>query len=469
MATVFDPLLLAQAMSDVGTAKHASQAALSAWQHQRLGAVLGHARQASALYRERLQGVDAAVTDGEYPHFAQLAHMVPVRRGELMARFDDWVTDPGLTLDGLTDFLADTAHIGAVYQNKYLVWESSGTGGSPGVFVQDARCMAVYDALETLRQPLGTPWQRLVDPMGLTQRLALVGATQGHFASLVSFERLRAVQPWRAGGVASCSILQPTAALVAELHAFAPNVLATYPTAAVLLAEEARQGRFRPQLREVLTGGETLTPAMRLHIETHLHAPVRHSYGSSEFLPMGWECPHGHMHLNTDWLLLEPVDEHHRPVPPGQTSASVLLTSLVNTVQPLIRYEMGDHVTFSTEGCACGSPFPVVSVLGRRDDVLRLRGGDGTVPLLPLAVSTVLEEQAGLFDFQVRQRNDHTLVLCLPGRGEAAAQALARGCAALAAFATAQGARDTQVKGELGHTTPRGHSGKCCRIMPLAH
>ncbi len=468
MATVFDTLLLARAMVDVGAATHASQAALSTWQHQRLGAVLAHAQQGSALYRERLQGVGPAASRDDHPHFAQLAHMAPVTRGELMAHFDEWVTDPGLQLDGLTAFLADTSKIGQVYQKKYLVWESSGTGGSPGVFVQDARCMAVYDALETLRQPLGTPWQRLMDPMGLTQRLALVGATQGHFASLVSFERLRAVQPWRAGGVASCSILQPTAALLAELHAFAPNVLATYPTAAVMLAEEARLGRFRPRLREVLTGGETLTPAMRRHIETHLHAPVRHSYGSSEFLPMGWECPHGHMHLNTDWLLLEPVDHHHRPVPPGQPSCSVLLTSLVNTVQPLIRYEMGDHVTFSPEACACGSPFPVVTVQGRRDDVLLLRGANGTVPLLPLAVSTVLEEQAGLFDFQVRQRNDHTLVLCLPGQGEAAAQALARGCAALADFAAAQGGQGTQVKGELGHTTPRGHSGKCCRIMPMA-
>lgn len=463
-STLFDPVQWSGMLSDVTLASHASAAALAQRQQQRLATVLAAARQGSALYRERLQGVPA-----EADAWTQLRLLPPVTRSELMGRFADWVTDPRLQLDELQAFLADPARAGQVYQGQYLVWESSGTSGSPGVFVQDARCMAVYDALETQRQPSGTPWQRLFDPLGLTQRIAFVGATNGHFASLVSFERLRVLQPWRASSVHSCSILQPVAQVLAELQAFAPNTIATYPTAAVMLAEEARQGRFKASLREVWTGGETLTPAMRQHIERHLGATVRHSYGTSEFLPMGWECPAGHMHLNTDWLVLEPVDAHHRPVPPGHPSNAVLLTSLVNTVQPLLRYEMGDHVTLMAKPCTCGSAFPVVQVQGRRDDVLVVRGASGAaVPLLPLALSTVLEEQAGLFDFQVRQLNDHTLVLCLPGVGEAANAALAHGCEVLQAFATTQGGQAIQVRGELGHTTPKGRSGKCCRIMPLA-
>ena len=85
--------------------------------------------------------------------------------------------------------------------------------------------------------------------------------------------------------------------------------------------------------------------AAREHVHRSLDTVVRSSYGASEFLPMAWECAHGHLHLNEDWLILEPVDEHQRPVPPGQPSCSVLLTNLANTVQPLIRYDLGDQVT----------------------------------------------------------------------------------------------------------------------------
>lgn len=56
-------------------------------------------------------------------------------RAELMARFDDWVTDRQLNLSELRAFTADPARIGESYLEKYLIWESSGTSHLPGVFV----------------------------------------------------------------------------------------------------------------------------------------------------------------------------------------------------------------------------------------------------------------------------------------------------------------------------------------------
>ncbi len=50
-----------------------------------------------------------------------------------------------------------------------------------------------------------------------------------------------------------------------------------------------------------------------------------------------------------------------------------VLTNLANTVQPLIRYDLGDQVTMQTERCMCGSPLPVIEVQGRQDAA----GGDG--------------------------------------------------------------------------------------------
>ncbi len=458
MTPVFDPFRLAAVASDVVLAGHATPQGIAARQSARLARLLAGAQRDSRLYREGLKGrAPAAAGLGAWP---------VVTRGELQARFDEWVTDPRLKLDELRAFTADPSRIGTLFLDRYVVWESSGTTGQPGIFVQDAHAMAVYDALEALRRCARPPLAGWLDPLRLSERTAFVGAIDGHFASYVTVERLRRLNPWLAPTVRSFSILQPTRALVQALNAFAPTVIATYPTAAALLADEAAQGRLQVKLREVWTGGETLSDAVRSHVSEVWGCRVRNSYGASEFLATGWECNEGRLHLNADWVILEPVDEHHRPVPPGEPSFTVLLTHLANTVQPLIRYDLGDQITLPTGHCACGSPLPMMEVQGRRDDPLTVAGRDGRpVTLLPLALTTVLEDRAGVFDFQLRQHDDRTLVLRLGLQGEAARAAMSRGCAALKAFALAQGAAPIRVREELGQPVPRGRSGKVCRVI----
>ncbi|RRD58524.1 phenylacetate--CoA ligase family protein [Comamonadaceae bacterium OH2545_COT-014] len=467
MNAVFDPLHLQAAILDVMAAGRIPPALLQQRQRLRLARLLDAARAQSAFYRKRL------------PRRADsLRHVPPVTRGELMAHFDTWVTDPALRLDELRAFTADASRLADPWQGRYVVWESSGTSGQPGLFVQDAAAMAVYDALEAVRHRvppraasgLAGGWFGSFMPLewlGATDRAALVTATGGHFASVVTFERLRRINPWLAQGARSFSIMQPLPALVDELNAFQPTVLATYPTAAALLAEAAAQGALHIRPRHIITGGETLGAAARARITQAFGAPVRSSYGASECLTLAWECAHGHLHLNADWVLLEPVDERGHAVPPGRPSHSVWLTNLANLVQPLIRYDLDDRITLHAQPCACGSPLPVIDVHGRCDDVLRLAAPPpegGTVSLLPLALTTVLEE-AGLFDFQLFQQGPRTLLLRLPLTGAAATAAAARGRAALQAFAAAQGAPGVRVHVETGCDLPRGASGKACRIL----
>lgn len=460
MDTVFDPWWYGLSSYEVASASQCSAQALAELQHRRLRSLLEHARLHSSLYGERLAHLPSTMQG--------LADMVPVDRHELMQRFDDWVCDAELRLAPLQDFTADSGRIGEPYLGRYLIWESSGTSAAPGIFVQDARCMALYDALEAQRRSPAHIIERLFNPLYMGDRIAFVGATGGHFASLITVERLRRLQPWLASAVQSFSIMQPLGDLVAQLQAFSPTVLTTYPTAALMLAQEVTQGRLRlATVREVWTGGETLGVNMRQEIEKALGAPVRNSYGASEFLAMGWECRDGNMHLNSDWVLLEPVNSHRQPVPAGEMPHSVLLTHLANTVQPLIRYDLGDQVLISPQACTCGCQLPVIEVQGRRDDTLLLDGISGRkVPLLPLALSTVLEESVGLFDFQICQRDASTLVLRLPETGKAGKAAVARARNALKAFALSQGTRPIKVVGELGVRLPRGRSGKACRILP---
>ena len=96
------------------------------------------------------------------------------------------------------------------------------------------------------------------------------------------------------------------------------------------------------------------------------------------------------------------MDRQLRPVAPGEASDSVLLTNLANRTQPLLRYQLGDSVRFLTEACACGSGFPAIEVQGRADHTLVLRDArQREVRLLPLALTTVIEEGAQVTRFQL--------------------------------------------------------------------
>lgn len=455
MGPVFDSLRLSAVTLDIMAVNRGTRADVERRQRSRLARVVAAARAGSRLYAQRLPA-DPAVP---------LTDLPTVTKAELMARFDEWVTDPALRLADLQAFVADPGRIAEPWLGRYLVWESSGTSGHPGLFVQDAAAMAVYDALEALRRSAPRPLTRWMDPLYLNERMAFVGATGGHFASYVSLRRLCTLNPWMGAGTRSLDILQPTGALVAALDAFRPTVIAAYPTAATLLADEAAQGRLQTRPREVWTGGECLGPAARRHIEHQLGCTVRNSYGASEFLAMAWECAQGRLHLNADWVILEPVDDAGRAVPAGTWSARALLTHLGQTVQPLIRYELSDEVRLLPQPCACGSPLPVIEVRGRRDEPLHLPGRDGTTrTFLPMALSTVLEDEAGVFEFRLTQQAPATWRLCVPASGPAADAPLARCRAALRHLADLHGAGVWTLEERAGVDMPRGASGKARRI-----
>ena len=159
------------------------------------------------------------------------------------------------------------------------------------------------------------------------------------------------------------------------------------------------------------------------------------------------------------------MDAQGRPVPPGQRGAGTLLTNLANHVQPLIRYELGDRVRLGAAACPCGSALPVIEVEGRNDDVLRLgRSGTNAVCVPPLAVSTVLEDDAGLFDFQLVQQGPCDLLLRTGLQGKAADASLRRGRAALSAFLARQGAAGVHIHCRSGEPEHRGASGKVQRV-----
>ena len=380
-------------------------AAIHAARRRRFAELVRSARTHSPAYRDAYREVPEGDLDA--------ADVPIVTKPALMARFDEWVTDPELKLAGIETFLADRKHIGERYLDRYIVWRSSGTTGTPGIYVQDAEALATFDALMAVHlRPLHFAMEHPWEMMAGSGRAALVAATGDHFASIASWERVCQSSPWIAAR--GFSIMEPLPRLVAELNAYEPTFLASYPTMLELLAGEQNAGRLKIRPLHLWSGGECLPPSAAAEIERAFGCHVVNEYGASECMSIAYGCTEGWLHVNADWVFLEPVDAEYRPVAPGKPSHTVLLTNLANRVQPVIRYDLGDSVMMNPEPCACGSPLPAMLVEGRRDDVVSLHAPDGSVVrLLPLALTTVVEEAAPGHRFQIVQTAADRLMLRL--------------------------------------------------------
>jgi phenylacetate-coenzyme A ligase PaaK-like adenylate-forming protein len=383
--------------------RNAGKAAIDAARRDRFNALVQFARRRSPVYRDAFRGVTEGRLDStELPVMTKRA---------LMSRFDDWVTDPAIKRTGVEAFLKDRNHIGDRYLGRYVIWKSSGTTGEPGIYVQDDDALGIYDALIAVQ--LASPhligncaWGSIAKG----GRAALIAATGDHFASVASWERVSRGSPGLAAR--GFSLMQPLDRLVDALNEYQPAFLASYPTMLALLAEEAEAGRLRIKPAILWSGGETFSDLTRNEIERAFGCPAVNEYGASECMSIAFSCPEGWLHVNADWVLLEPVDGDYRPTIPGDASTTVLVTNLANRVQPIIRYDLGDSVTVHAEPCACGNPLPAIRVDGRRDEVLSLQTADGDlVRLLPLAITTVVEDAIGAHRFQIAQVRSDVLAV----------------------------------------------------------
>ena len=116
---------------------------IAARQQARLADLIRFARTYSPLYRDLYSQLPPTVRNGR--------QLPIVTKPDLMAHFDDWVTDRAVIRAGVENFVADEKLIGRLYLGRYVVWATSGTSGHPGIFVHDSNAMTVYNAIAAVR------------------------------------------------------------------------------------------------------------------------------------------------------------------------------------------------------------------------------------------------------------------------------------------------------------------------------
>jgi len=423
----------------------------------RLTELIRYARANSPFYREAYRDLPDGIAD--------LAALPVVNKRILMERFEDWLTDRSIRRVDIDAFLADRSHIGDRFRGRYAIWKSSGTTGEPGIYVHDAAALAVYDALIAVQLASLPLASRCVEGLLFHGgRAALVAAIGDHFASIASWQRVCRSAPGLAAR--GFSIMDPIDKIVADLNAFAPAFLASYPTMLTLLAQERQAGRLKASPALIWSGGEFLAPAAKAYIERCFGCPVLNEYGASECMSIAFGCPAGWLHVNSDWVIVEAVDAEFRPVPAGTTSHTVLITNLANRVQPILRYDLGDSVSMKPGRCECGNPLPAMQVQGRREQTLSFTRHDGhIVELIPLALTTVVEDAVDLHRYQIVRRGPDHLALRFDTDDAPRKQAVfERAAGALRDFLARQGIGSVRIT--LDPIAPvRDRSGKLREVL----
>ena len=199
--------------------------------------------------------------------------------------------------------------------------------------------------------------------------------------------------------------------VVKMLKARGVNYISGRPLAMQAIALAAERMGVKHPLHAVSGFGTAASDEMRADCLRVFGAEIISLYASKEVYNIAHQCPECHnMHVNSEMLLLEVLDDNDQPVPFGTTGRAVV-TSFYNTAQPLIRYDLGDRIIMD-EYCSCGRKQPVIrQVVGRTAHLFRFPNGRKIAPNIGPDARANLRALAGASSYQIAQILPNTLEL----------------------------------------------------------
>lgn len=358
-------------------------------QQKKLRNMLAFAYEQSAFYRKTFE--NAGITEKDIAT-APLTHFPKLSKAELLTHFDELITVSDLTQEDMRRFDKEETVDRKPLKGKYHVVHSSGSTGKPGYFLYDEAAWSKM-LLGIIR---GALWDmsmsQILKLLARGPRIVYLAATDGRYGGAMAV----------GDGIDGVHLSQlhldiktPLSEWIQQIRVFKPNIIIGYPSAIKILTELVEHGEVELNVLRVVSCGEPLGSSLRRYLEKTLHAQIVNFYGASESLALGVETvPEEGVILFDDMNVIESIDGH------------MYLTSLYNFGQPLIRYEISDHLTLQKPKKGSRYPFTkAVGLLGRDEDILWFTDGYGNREFLhPLAIEGFCIE--GLLDYQFRQTSE---------------------------------------------------------------
>ena len=357
---------------------------------ERLRSLVCYAKEHSPYFKEAYQGIgdDFALSD-----------LPPTSKRVLMEDYEKWVTDPRVTYDGVFEYVNSPAAAAGGYLGDYSAITTSGTTGNPMPMVRDAYHNMIHGAMMQERLLRQTEPDLMIP---VNNKLAAVVFLDPHVSSYSSLLRTKKAYPGYEDNILAVPINADIATIVDELNRFQPDLITGYPSVMGALANAQKDGRLNISPKAVACSAEVLTERVYQALRSVFGCPVLNNYCSTEGGEAAMSCDQGKLHVNDDWVIIEPVDREGNPVKEGEWSDGIYITDLTNYVQPIIRYHMEDKVKLLKEPCPCGSSLPVMEILGRTTENLVVGG----MELLGINVEYLIMYVEGVYALQVVQTGD---------------------------------------------------------------
>lgn len=268
------------------------------------------------------------------------------------------------------DILSDEGRLVANPGNRRLYTRK--TGGSTGMtlhFKKEAKALALNDAIM---------W-RCYDWYGIE-----AGDRQARFWGVPVTRRLRFQEQLKDFvlnriRISAFDISRESSLREYErIRRFRPAYFYGYTTAIYgfcLFMKESGIDLNALNLKAVICTAERMYPHHRRLFEEVFECPVVDEYGCAEHGIIAFQCREGNMHMMSDHLCVEFLDENGRRVKDGEPGR-IVITDLSSYAMPLIRYDIGDIGRPSERECPCGIRLPLMEVVeGRQEDFIRTTEG----------------------------------------------------------------------------------------------
>ncbi|MBX2817215.1 MAG: hypothetical protein KTR24_14500 [Saprospiraceae bacterium] len=384
-------------------------------QGKRAAAILQSAARDVPFHGERLKGIT-------WEHL----HEVPVTdKKAMMAALSDTVSRKelesiGCTLEELQDFCDHSLERNQHWLRDYaLLSQTHGTTGVPSRLFRTRREMQVQSALNILRagyskRPIKsaiTSGRRKVASILFDNPWTTSNQGLRHYSKVYS----------RFADFKGFLMAEEPHVLASQLNEYQPDEVRTYPVYHVMLAKLQMQGVLQIDPQYICTGADLMTAQDRKMILTAFpNAKILDVYAATECHPMAARCEHGNFHINSDYVIFQPLDKEDNLVEPDVWSDSVAVTCLMRSFQPTIRYRITDSVRLLSQPCPCGRVLPVMEIRGRRFPALPIVDNQGNeTDLSSVDIRRVLKplrlggafilrvDKRSHFDFSIIVSEDH--------------------------------------------------------------